>query len=118
MSLKITSIADRGDPKKERLVMRVLADTDVGEYVAFRTIGDNALATTDVQDVFWFPDQPVRKGDYVVLYSRVGQYKTKALKAGSTSHFFYWGKAAPVWRTGIDVAVLLHVDKWSSLPAP
>jgi hypothetical protein len=114
MKLKISSIAALGTARKERLVLQVLASTDIGEFAVFRTRERAGTVTTGVLDVFWFPDKAVEAGDLVVLYSKRGRQSEKKLDNGSTVHFFYWGVEDPAWAQEGVAAVLLHVDEWRS----
>jgi hypothetical protein len=115
MKLKISSIADIGDNLKERLVLKVLADTDIGEYAIFcadKTA--NNLVSTEIRKVFWFPDKPVKAGDIVVVYTKTGNSNERVNKDNTTSYFYYWGIASSLWSTENVAAVVLHVDEWIS----
>lgn len=116
MDLKIKSIANKGDAEKERLVIQVLNDTDVGDYVLFRTGWKDDAVTTRVYDTFWFPDKNVKAGDLVVIYSRRGAKSERVLESGSTAHFFYWARTDTLWGTPDRGAVLLHAPTWDSAP--
>ena len=114
MKIKIQSIADRGDPKKERVVMIVQNKTDIGQFALLDVGYSNGGVNTYTRDAFWFPDKPVNEGDYVVLYTKPGKDSEKLQKSGKMSHFFYWGARDSKWE-GKDMApVLLQVEKWSS----
>lgn len=115
MNVKIRSIADQGIPEKERLVLSVLADTDIGDYLVLRTKAINGQPTSRTKDVYWFPDEVVKGGDLVVLYTKFGIRSTKVLPDGSKAHFFYWGKDGSLWEPGLDMAVLIYADDWTSL---
>ena len=67
---------------------------------------------------YWFPDQKVKKGDTVVLYTRKGTYNTKTKSNGTTSHFFYWGLNNNVWNDEGDIALLFHIDNWQASKVP
>src|SRR5205823_11802662 len=97
MNLKFSSIADRGIPTSERLVLKVVAKTDVGEYAVFRTGFSGSSVTIGVKNTFWFPDKPVAAGDLVVLYSKNGTESEKELEKGGKAHFFYWGAVGSLW---------------------
>ena len=114
MNIKIGSIADRGVPKKERLVLRILADTDIGEYAVFRTLTTaGGEVSTSVEQSYWFVDKAVSVGDQVILYTKQGTPSEKVLENGHTAHFFYWGHEDGVFWESTDYgAVLLHVDEW------
>ena len=118
MRLKLKSIADRGNHDKERIVMRVSADTDVGRYAIFRSSFTEAgEPTTTVTDVFWFPDKDVKTNDLVVLYTRSGTTSEQPKKGAEGSvHFYYWGKTSALWdSTGSHGPVLVHTSVWNWL---
>ena len=112
MTMRITSIKDRGDIDKERIVMSVEKEVDVGSFLMLQTGVRNDSPTTGVRKTFWFSDQTASKGDLVVLYSKKGAKKQKQNPSGITTHFFYWGESASLW-SGIDrAAVLVEADSW------
>jgi hypothetical protein len=60
----------------------------------------------------------VKSGDLIVLYTKRGVSKERVNKDGSTSHFYYWGLADPVWGLEDFVAVVVHIDQWQSTLGP
>lgn len=115
MNIKITSITDAGLAGRERVVMKVLRDTDVGLYAALRTGYRSPSPTTGVTDAYWFPDKPVKRDDLVVLYTKSGSASEKKLASGATAHFFYWGVEQPLWTTADRAVVLLEVNEFDFL---
>jgi hypothetical protein len=115
MNITITGIRSPGELNDERLIMRVLSPVvEVGRYAVFRAEVEDESVTTNVSNVFWFPDGTVKKGDLVVLYTKNGVQKERVNKDGSTSHFYYWGMKEPFWNDPKFVAVLVQIDQWSS----
>jgi len=113
MNVKIRATRDNGIRKKERLVLEVLRDDDIGYYVVFDTTftGDGSVSNK-VRHSYWFPDKKVRSGDTIVLYTKLGIQSEKQRKDGSTSHFFYWGLDKTIWNKEGDCAVLLRIEDW------
>lgn len=112
MKLAIHSVAAPGDIGKERLVLKALSDTDVGDYaVLWSGIGDGGGPTSGRKRAYWFPDITVRAGDSVVLYTKKGDRSKKVLDGGGTAHFFYWGSETPLWDEN-HCAVLLFISEW------
>lgn len=121
MDIEISHFVGVGDLSVERIVLKAQAATDVG--------GFSIYAANEAQDAeggalsggvlaYWFPDQEIKAGDLVVLYSRKGSRKTKELSDGKTVWFFYWGRSQSVWRKeGGRRAVLLEALDWMSKPA-
>ena len=117
MNIELRSIVERGNLAKERLTLRVLVDTDVGNFVVFRTGRDGDSVTTGVSETFWFPYQRVNKGDLVVLYTKSGSTLSKPLSTGKVAHFFYWGLSSPIWSDDNASVVLLHAPEWEGKPS-
>lgn len=114
MNLAISRVADKGLFDKERLVIKVTQDTDVGTFVIFRTGVTNDAVNINVSETYWFPDKRVKAGDLVVLYTKSGTNSEKILDTGNKTHFFYWGKSQALWSTPQKAAVLLHAPVWEA----
>ncbi|MGB6064787.1 MAG: hypothetical protein WBG50_08255 [Desulfomonilaceae bacterium] len=111
MKLRIQKIADEGNLEKERIVIKVVAKTDIGVYTVFQVDTEQGKITSDVQDAFWFPDQPVSVNDTVVLYTKQGVNKSRPSETGGKLHFFYWGKKQSKWNSNW-APVLLFISDW------
>lgn len=112
MTLEISSFAEAGNLQKERLVIKIRDDVDIGEYAVFHSrISSNAIPTSGSKKAYWFPDRAVKAGDLVVLYTKAGTTGKKDLGEGRTAHFFYWGQETALWgpNTG---AVVLEISDW------
>ena len=70
MRIAILSIADKGNLEKERLVLRVRADADVGDYILIQTGFQSDGVTIDTHNTYWFPYKKVEAGDLVVIYTK------------------------------------------------
>lgn len=112
MKLKITSFPDAGNLAKERLVIQVFADLDIGDYLVMRSRVSERSPTPGKKATFWFPDKDIKSGDRVVLYSKAGAASEKALKSGGRAHFFYWDLDEAVWGESKHGAVLVHAAEW------
>ena len=113
MNVKIKYIRNPGDLNKERLVLKVLRDDDIGYYLVLDTTSnDDGSISNLVRHPYWFPDKKVKSGDMVVLYTKNGKESKKANKNGSTSHFFYRGMDKTVWNKNDDCAVIIHISNW------
>jgi hypothetical protein len=115
MNVKIRTLRYRGDLSKERLVLQVLTDTDIGSYAVFVVdVFEGNTVSNTVRDAYWFPDKKVKKGDLVVLYSKDGLDKEKQNSDGSTTHFFYWEQYESKWSRRGSAAVVLEIQGWIS----
>lgn len=112
MDLKIKQAKDTGNVEKERVILEVKADTDIGKYIFVKT--EELTETTMASDLlhpFWLPDKQVKKGDLVVIYTKKGTAREKVSASAKTSHFLYLGQSTPLWTNKKDIALLLHLDE-------
>lgn len=113
-NLSISNIRDIGDLNKERVVIPINSECNLGNYVIFRS---NASATNLLAGpmiAYWFPNNnDLKEGDIVVLYSKKGLKKKKEVD-GKTTYFYYWGSASPIWNEPRTAAVLSQFPEWSS----
>ena len=113
MKLKIKYVKDAGNNSKERVVITVTNDTDVGWYVlADSTYISEEQISNKVRHTFWFPDKKVKSNDLVVVYTRSGTDSQIENKNGTTSHFFYMGLDKTIWNSNGDCALLLELSDW------
>ena len=113
MKLKITAIRELENLQKERIVMKVEAAVNVGEFVLLQTgLSENAV-TNGVYNTYWFPDKEVNIGDYVVLYTKAGKPSDVVFK-NVKSHFFYLGHPQSIWSERDRSAVLMYAPDWES----
>ena len=113
MKLQIVYVKDNGDLGNERIVLKVLGDTNVGSYIiADTTYYSDERISNDLRHVFWIPDKDVEQGDLIVVYTKSGKDKTVENKTGNSTHFFYWGLERTVWNKDGDAAVLFSLDDW------
>lgn len=114
MKIEIQSIADKGNHEKERLVLKVIADADIGDYLVVQTGYNDGGVTIGTHHTYWFPYMLVSAGDLVVLYTKSGKNSEKELRQGRKAHFFYWGIDAAIWNRKDRAPVLLHAPEWVS----
>jgi len=112
MDVTISSIADAGHDAKERLILKVLKDTDAGYFAVFRTRFEDNAMTNRVSRAFWFPMRPVKQGDLIVLYTKPGDEGEKMLRNGRTAYFFYWGRNEAQWSDASYRPVVVSTPEW------
>ncbi|MBK0112793.1 MULTISPECIES: hypothetical protein [unclassified Delftia] len=113
MTLAISSYADSGNFEKERVVLKVYEDLDVGKYLIFKSSIFDGKATAGSKVIYWFPDSEVKAGDLVILYTKYGIMAKKELDSGKTAHFFYWDLDEPQWGEKDTCAVLMKSGGWA-----
>jgi hypothetical protein len=114
MNLEFRSFADAGNPSKERIILKALADLDVGDFAVLRSgVGTDRQSPTAGRKVaYWFPDEKVKSNDLIVLYTKKGSRSSKALEGGRTAHFFYWGRDDALWGDNQFGAVISEIWDW------
>lgn len=113
MNIEISSFADAGDHEKERVVMKALSDLDIGWYALFSSNLWDGMPTSGLETAYWFPDDHVKTGDLVVLYTKDGVSSKKERNDGSTAHFYYWGRRDSVWGSSEKTAVIVRIAEWA-----
>lgn len=111
--LKIGSIKDSGDIARERIIIPITEDCDIGGFVLLKTEANTSSLVAGSVSGYWFPNYDVKAGDLVVLYTKKGSYKTKQRSDGTT-HFLYWGLISPIWADVNSGAALGVFSGWSS----
>ncbi len=115
MSFRIQHIRNPGDLSKERLVLGVDSETNVGDFAIFRVKGDaDGSVYTTVLDTFWFSDFIAKEGDRVIVYTKAGKASKKINDDRSTSYFFYWDMISPLWDDIDMVPVLVEIATWEA----
>jgi hypothetical protein len=118
MSFDITSIADAGDIDRERVVIKATTDGDIGRFAIFcaKRSSTGVALSGNVPKTFWFTDQKVKAGDFIVLYTKAGTRSSKTSDSGSTSYFFYWGWKTAIWDEK-SKAALIDINSYKYPPA-
>ena len=114
MKIEFQSIVDKGVHQKERLVLKVMADTDIGDYLIIQTGFNNGEVTIRTYHCYWFPYKSVSAGDIVVLYTKLGKTNERDLGNGRKVHFFYWDIESAIWNVEDRSPVVLHAPEWVS----
>jgi hypothetical protein len=115
MKITISQIFKRGVPSEERLVLKVLTDSNLTYYVVLDTVYSTPTTISPVpKHTFWFRSKPVKAGDTVVLYTKMGEPSERKLDDGTTAHFFYWNQKGPLWDKTGNCAVVMELNTWAT----
>jgi hypothetical protein len=114
MKIEIRNVADKGNPQKERLILRARSETDIGEYVLIQCGFSPDGVTVETFHTMWFPYKPIPAGDLVVVYTKHGADREKILNSGRTAHFFYLGLDHAIWDRKDRAPVILYAPEWVS----
>ena len=111
MKIKLLSVKANGDINHERVIIRVLADDDIGHYILLDTTYNDNSVSNKVQHPFWIPDTVVGQGDLVVIYTKNGVDKTIKNTGGSKTHFLYRGLEKSIWNKDGDCAIIMDINE-------
>ena len=118
MDLTIQDYKAVGVLEKERVVLLANADLDIGNYCFCegRSLVGGEGVTNWLGHVFWFPDTPVKSGDYIVIYSCIGEQREFENKSGTKTYVFYLNSQDTVWNTERAHGILMKIEEWEHLP--
>jgi len=110
--LKLISAYQRGMIGSEYILIEVLRDTNLHNYILFDSSYNEFHAkSTQHRQNFWFPYCEVREGDYVYLYSGMGENRKSYDNAlDYTEYMFYWGREKAAWEKGSETAYFFRVN--------
>jgi hypothetical protein len=117
MSLKFYNIQNHGDAEKEFVLLQATADVNIHKYmIADRTFKENGDLSNVHRHTFRFPSVDVKKGEFVVLFTKKGTPGTGKTTDGEKTYRFFWGSDAPFWNDkNVEQAELLEVNTVAKL---
>ena len=118
MNIEIDNIKDSGNFDKERTLFKVTQVCNLGKYLIAKSqeLTDDSFSSK-LQDIYWFPDQDLKIGDLVVLYTKTGVNGNIKNDDCSNTYFYYWGLNSPLSDINKSCVVLLEASwKVKSVP--
>ena len=113
--ISIVIAEGKGILDKEVLWLLVNEDVSLESYmVCDSTYTDPTHISNKLRHVYWLPNGTAKKGDYIALYTKIGQNNTAENTKGSKTHRMYWGLKETVWNKDGDCAVLFPVAGWTT----
>ena len=114
MDMISRGVKDAGKIEDERVVIDVLADTNLGNYITsiVRETGAETISSKMISPV-WFPSISVKTGDKVVVYSRNGERGKKSMTTGGTVYFFYRNCIKPLCDDARKGVLLMSLSDWN-----
>lgn len=118
MKVKIKKV-EKDTLDSELILLEVMENCNMNHFLILdATFGSDGKMSNLHRHVYLFDSLPVKKGDYVRLYTRKITPKDKPSfenKRGTTTYQFFWGLDEQIWNEDGDVAYLLHYDDWERL---
>ncbi|MBC3239531.1 hypothetical protein HU723_10095 [Pseudomonas lurida] len=111
MKLRISAVGEQGDASKEYLMLSALDDCNLSSYaVVDNTYDSSGKPSNKIRHTFFFPTKQVKKGEWIVLYTKPGVYKLGQTNNDKPLHYFYWGLTNAVWNDTGDTVHLLEIS--------
>lgn len=124
--LEIVGIFDHGIPNMERIVLLAHESIDLGNYGLMLGIRGHEGQAYPLRDNFlWFGNGWVQKGDWLFVYTDVGEPRTTDLPNQKEKLYsIHWGKDKTVFQNKELIPLLIRIDaiqvpvSSSTLPSP
>lgn len=114
MELKVIKVEKENDV--ERLVLEVTEDCNLWPYIVFDSTYDNGVESNLHRHSFIFPNQNVKNGDYILLYTREGESNRYRNRGGTTTWEYFWGLDVNVWNQEEDEVLLVKAAEFKRFP--
>lgn len=112
LELSVVGVFDRGVPNKERIALLVNETLNLGQYglmVGVRASEGTAFPIRD--NLLWFGDGLVSKGDWVFVYTGPGEARATTLPNTNERVFsIHWGRKQTFLHDRNLVPILFRVD--------
>lgn len=113
LNFNLLGVYDRGIANKERIVIKVLDNTNLGQYGVFLGIKVGEGAALPVNNMmFWFGDGIAEKNSWILLYTGPGENRRTTLKdSPEKAYVLHWGFKNTVLNEKIIVPILFKVEQ-------
>lgn len=113
MKLKIVSVHNQGDFDKEHVLLRAVEDCNLTHYLlADTTYIKDDVVSNRLRHTYWFIDKPIKKGDYVSVWTKSGIDTEGTMQDGTPIHRLFWNLKTAVWNDTGDCAILVYTPNW------
>lgn len=110
--LVIVGVFERGVANEERIVLQANETINMGQYGMMLGVkGADGTAFPIRDNLYWFGDGFVYKGDWIFLYTGPGEPKTSNLpNSNDKIYTLHWGRETTILRDENIVPILFKVD--------
>ncbi|OHE25569.1 MAG: hypothetical protein A3J94_00630 [Syntrophus sp. RIFOXYC2_FULL_54_9] len=118
--LSIITILHRGTPNEECIAIRANERINLGQYGIMLGVSIQPNAAIPFKDhLFWFGDGFIEKGDWLFIYTGMGEPRKSTTTDGVNNIFtIFWGKPKTVFADTNIVPLLIRVDAVDVLSPP
>jgi hypothetical protein len=113
MKFNVRGVREAGELDKERVVIDLLEDGNTGTLIVASTTQQSANSVSArISSPYWVPDQDVKKGDLLVIYTKKGSRNSKENTDGTTSYFFYMGRTEALYVGSDQTVAVFDIASW------
>lgn len=114
--LNFVRVDNKGVLDKEAITFAVVADIpNLEYYILCDTTYKGSLKSNELRHMFWFPKKAVKKGDTIIVITKVGTDTIIPIKNPATNiHMLHWNLGHTVWNKGGDQAFILKIESAKS----
>lgn len=110
--ITVYDVFDRGVPNQERIVLRINETLNLGRYGLMLGIrAENGSAFPLRDNLLWFGDAIVNRGDWLFVYTGPGEPKASPVPNGQENMYsIHWGRPHVILHNRDVVPILFRVD--------
>jgi hypothetical protein len=118
--LSIITVLERGVPNEECIAIIADERINLGQYGIMLGVSTQLKAAIPFRDhLFWFGDGFIEKGDWLFVYTGMGEARKSITNDGNNSIYtVFWGKQKTVFADSNVVPLLFRVDAVDVLSPP
>lgn len=108
----LVGVYDRGLPNQERIVILANETVNAGQYGLMLGVrGSNGMAFPIRDNLLWFGDAIVTKGDWLFVYTGPGEStKSNIPNTEASLYTVHWGRNVTILNSQDVVPILFRVD--------
>lgn len=114
MELKVIKVEKENDD--ERLVLEVTEDCNLWPYIVFDSSYNDGADLNLHRQSFIFPNQNVKTGDYILLYTKDGDNNSYRNRGGTITWEYFWGLDVNVWNKEEDEVLIVKAAEFKRFP--
>jgi hypothetical protein len=113
MKLEILNVKHRGDLDAERIIIEAHEDCDIGRFIlSTAEQRKGGKVSNKISQPYWFPDQEVKKGDWIIVFTKDGVNSVKENSSGNKSYFYYRSLDKPILADNKTSVLLFALETW------
>lgn len=119
MDITLHSVAERGVPNRERIILRVDAPCNAASYAVLLGTSVAGYNPTPFADNFlWIGNGELLARDWIFLYSGHGESRVDNLSDDQRLFSLYWRRPTTILHNPYVVSILIKIGDYQALSEP